>query len=194
MNVIGLQACHQHMGPPTVSGLHREGQQRRIQALHGIYRRVFGGEFVFGLFECKRLRSRPTAPWASPCLVRGTRAPAEASISGALLLMASHHSLILWMEPLSTSVRPWEDETRKRRRRTAKRRLVGADGSRTLRYIECLSVIKIARFCNNMPLWWWGGVATWRSRSIALRHGGIWKVLIGFLPRTALSATPVMFL
>lgn len=62
MNVIGLQACHQHMGPPTVSGLHREGQQRRIQTLHGIYRRVFGGEFVFGLFEFKKLCSCPTTP------------------------------------------------------------------------------------------------------------------------------------
>lgn len=42
----GLSSTHR---PPTVSGLHCEGQQRRIQTLQAIYWRVFGGECVFGL-------------------------------------------------------------------------------------------------------------------------------------------------
>lgn len=47
MNVIGPQSSTQR--PPTVSRLHCEGQQRRIQKLQAIYWRMFGGKCVYRL-------------------------------------------------------------------------------------------------------------------------------------------------
>ena len=58
----GLPSTHR---PPTVSGLHREGQRRRIQILQAIYRRVYGGlEVCTWTCVYSNLRLRVSLVWS----------------------------------------------------------------------------------------------------------------------------------